>query len=138
MAGELVDVMEEKVHVMEKLVGVIEEQVDVMEDLLHVMEEQVDVIEELVDVMGLRHWFLITKVPHKKHLMMGKTSKLSQDLPNLIVAKHTDGIGYRRISRLLKVQVSTVGAIIRKWKEHNFIISTGHNQVLPTRFQLEE
>ncbi|XP_035388606.1 regulator of G-protein signaling 7a isoform X2 [Electrophorus electricus] len=63
------------------------------------------------------------KVPHKKHLMMGKICELSQDLCNLIVAKHTDGIGYRRISKLLKVLVSTVGAIIRKWKEHHFTIN---------------
>ncbi|CAJ0928429.1 unnamed protein product [Ranitomeya imitator] len=55
--------------------------------------------------------------------MMGKTSELSQDLRKLIVAKHTDGIGYRKISKLLKVSVSTVGAIIRKWKEHHFTIN---------------
>ncbi|XP_077112429.1 farnesyl pyrophosphate synthase-like [Ranitomeya variabilis] len=59
----------------------------------------------------------------KKHLMMGKTSELSQDLRKLIVAKHTDGIGYKKISKLLKVSVSTVGAIIRKWKEHHFTIN---------------
>ncbi|XP_073493372.1 farnesyl pyrophosphate synthase-like isoform X1 [Phyllobates terribilis] len=51
---------------------------------------------------------------------MGKTSELSQELRNLIVAKHTDGIGYKKISKLLKVSVSTVGSIIRKWKEHHF------------------
>jgi len=55
--------------------------------------------------------------------MMGKSKKLSQDLHNLIVAKHTDGIGYRRISILLNVPMSTVGAIIWKWKEHNFTIN---------------
>ncbi|KAM4043608.1 uncharacterized protein ACNLHF_013839 isoform 2-T3 [Anomaloglossus baeobatrachus] len=54
---------------------------------------------------------------------MGKTSELSQELRNLIVAKHTDGIGYRRISRLLEVPVSTVGAIIRKWNKHHFTIN---------------
>ena len=54
---------------------------------------------------------------------MGKSKALAQDLRNLIVAKHTDGIGYRRISKLLNVPVSTVGAIIRKWKEHNFTIN---------------
>ncbi|XP_073408433.1 uncharacterized protein [Dendrobates tinctorius] len=59
----------------------------------------------------------------KNLLMMGKTSELSQDLRKLIVAKHTDGIGYRKISKLLKVSVSTVGAIIRKWKEHHFTIN---------------
>ena len=67
--------------------------------------------------------FLITKVSHNGHLMMGKSKELVQDLRNLIVAKHTDGIGYRRISKLLNVPVSTVGAIIRKWEEHNFTIN---------------
>ncbi|CAI9531390.1 unnamed protein product [Staurois parvus] len=44
--------------------------------------------------------------------MMGKSKALSQDLCSLVVAKHTDGIGYRRISKLLNVPVSTVGTII--------------------------
>ncbi len=64
-----------------------------------------------------------TNVSHKKHFMTGKSKELSQDIRNIIVAKHTDGIGYRRISILLNVPVSTVGAIIRKWKEHNFTIN---------------
>uniref|UniRef100_A0A8P4GTK9 Transposase Tc1-like domain-containing protein n=1 Tax=Dicentrarchus labrax TaxID=13489 RepID=A0A8P4GTK9_DICLA len=55
--------------------------------------------------------------------MMGKTKELSQDLRNLIVEKHTDSIGYRRISKLLNVPVSTVGAIIQKCKEHHFTIN---------------
>uniref|UniRef100_A0A8C7YV12 Transposase n=1 Tax=Oryzias sinensis TaxID=183150 RepID=A0A8C7YV12_9TELE len=55
--------------------------------------------------------------------MMGKSKELSKDLRNLIVAKHTEGIGYRRISKLLKVPVSTIGAIIRKWKEHGITIN---------------
>lgn len=37
---------------------------------------------------------LITKVSHKKNLMMGKTNELSQGLHKFIVVKHTDGIGY--------------------------------------------
>ena len=49
---------------------------------------------------------------------MGKSKELLQDRRNLIVAKHTDGIGYRRISKLLNVPVSTVGAIIQKLKDH--------------------
>ncbi len=60
---------------------------------------------------------------HKTNFMMGKSKELSQDLRNLIFAKHTDDIGYRRISILLNVPVSTGGAIIQKWKEHNFTIS---------------
>ncbi len=35
--------------------------------------------------------------------MMGKSKELSVDLRNLIVEKHFDGNGYRRISRMLNV-----------------------------------
>ena len=66
---------------------------------------------------------LNTKVSHKKNLMMGKSKELSQDLRNLLFAKHTDGIGYRRISKLLNIPVSTVWTISRKWKEHHFTIN---------------
>ncbi len=37
--------------------------------------------------------------------MMGKSKELSVDLRNLIVEKHFDGNGYRRISRMLKMCV---------------------------------
>ncbi|XDV34431.1 hypothetical protein PO909_004589, partial [Leuciscus waleckii] len=52
--------------------------------------------------------------------MMSKSKELSQDLCNLIVAKHNDGIGYRCHSKLLNGPVCTFGAIIRKWKDNNF------------------
>jgi len=55
--------------------------------------------------------------------MMVKSKELYQDLRNLIVAKQNDGIGYRRISKLLNVPVSTVGAIIWKWKDNHFTIN---------------
>src|SRR4029434_5208069 len=55
--------------------------------------------------------------------MMGKSKELSQDLRNLLFAKHTDGIGYRRISKLLNIPLSTVWTISRKWKEHHFTIN---------------
>ena len=58
--------------------------------------------------------------------MMGKSKEISQDLHNLIVAKHIDGIGYRRISKLLNPPVSTTGAIIHKWKQHHSIINRSH------------
>src|SRR4029434_11361868 len=54
---------------------------------------------------------------------MGKSKEVSQDCCNLIVAKHNDGIGYRCISKLLNAPVSTVGAIIQKWKEYNFTVN---------------
>lgn len=49
----------------------------------------------------------------KRLLMMGKTNELSQDLHNLIVGKHADGTSYR-ISKILKIPLSTVGAIIQR------------------------
>ncbi len=57
---------------------------------------------------------------HKKHFLMGKSKDLSQDLSIVIVAKHTDGIGYKRISECSSEQC---WAIIWKWKEHHFIIN---------------
>ncbi len=65
----------------------------------------------------------MTNVLHKKHFMMDKSKELSQDLCKLIVAKHTDDIGYRRITVLLNIPVSTVRAVIRKRKEYNFTIN---------------
>ncbi|KAJ8261442.1 hypothetical protein COCON_G00171650, partial [Conger conger] len=65
----------------------------------------------------------LSLVPHKKHLMMGKSKELSRDLCNQIVAKHENGIGYRRISQLLNLPVSTIGGIIRKWKQHHSTIN---------------
>ncbi|KAI3375981.1 hypothetical protein L3Q82_016507, partial [Scortum barcoo] len=55
--------------------------------------------------------------------MMGKSKELSQDLRSLIVAQHQNGTGYRLISKNLSIPVSTVGAIIRKWKKHHLIIN---------------
>ncbi|KAJ8364841.1 hypothetical protein SKAU_G00136720 [Synaphobranchus kaupii] len=54
---------------------------------------------------------------------MGKSKELSQDLRNQIVAKHENGIGYRRISQLLNLLVSSIGGIIRKWKQHHSTIN---------------
>lgn len=62
-------------------------------------------------------------IEHMKKGRVGKSKELSQDLRTVIVAKHSDGIGYRRISKLLNVPVSTVGAIIQKWKDHHFTIN---------------
>lgn len=55
--------------------------------------------------------------------MMGRGKELSQDLRNKIVVLHKNGSGYRRISQLLNVPVSTIGSIIRKWKEKNSTIN---------------
>lgn len=54
---------------------------------------------------------------------MGKTKELSVDLREKIVDLHKTGMGYKTISKKLGVKVTTVGAIVRKYKTHNMIIN---------------
>ncbi|KAI4882017.1 hypothetical protein NFI96_000726 [Prochilodus magdalenae] len=54
---------------------------------------------------------------------MGKTKELSQDLRVRIVDLHKAGMGYKKISKVLDVKVTTIGAIIRKFKEYNMTIN---------------
>ncbi|KAG2456859.1 TCB1 transposase, partial [Polypterus senegalus] len=46
-----------------------------------------------------------------------KSKELSVDLRDRIVSRHKSGEGYRKISAALKVLMSTVASIIRKWKK---------------------
>uniref|UniRef100_A0AAQ4NUB9 Transposase Tc1-like domain-containing protein n=1 Tax=Gasterosteus aculeatus aculeatus TaxID=481459 RepID=A0AAQ4NUB9_GASAC len=46
-----------------------------------------------------------------------KSKELSVDLRDRIVSRHRSGEGYRKISAALKVPMSTVASIIRKWKK---------------------
>ncbi|KAI4889350.1 hypothetical protein NFI96_010278 [Prochilodus magdalenae] len=46
-----------------------------------------------------------------------KSKELSVDLRDKIVSRHKSGEGYRKISAALKVPMSTVASIIRKWKK---------------------
>ncbi|KAG2455383.1 TC1A transposase, partial [Polypterus senegalus] len=46
-----------------------------------------------------------------------KSKELSVDLRDRIVSRHKSGEGYRKISATLKVPMSTVASIIRKWKK---------------------
>lgn len=54
---------------------------------------------------------------------MGKTKELSQDLRVRIVDLHKAGMGYKKISKVLDVKVTTIGAIVRKFKEYNMTIN---------------
>ncbi|XP_061539192.1 transposable element Tcb1 transposase isoform X1 [Phycodurus eques] len=45
-----------------------------------------------------------------------KSRELSVELRDKIVSSHRSGEGYRKISAALKVPMSTVGSVIRKWK----------------------
>ena len=49
---------------------------------------------------------------------MGKTKELSKDIRDKIVDLHKAGMGYKKISNQLGEKLTTVGAIIRKWKKH--------------------
>ncbi len=49
---------------------------------------------------------------------MAKTKELSKDARDKIVDLHKTGMGYKTIAKQLGEKVTTVGAIIRKWKKH--------------------
>ncbi len=48
---------------------------------------------------------------------MAKTKEMSKDVRDNIVDLHKAGMGYRTIAKQLVEKVTTVGAIIRKWKK---------------------
>ena len=47
---------------------------------------------------------------------MKNGKNFSEDVRNMIITKHKKGLGYRKISSQLNIPISTIGAIIRKWK----------------------
>ncbi len=49
---------------------------------------------------------------------MAKTKELSKDVRDKIVDLHKAGMGYKTIVKQLGENVTTVGAIIHKWKKH--------------------
>ena len=49
---------------------------------------------------------------------MGKTKELSKDMRDKIVDLHKAGMGYKKISKQLGEKLTTVGAMIRRWKKH--------------------
>lgn len=67
---------------------------------------------------------------------MGKTKELSQDLRVRIIDLHKAGMGYKKISKVLDLKVTTIGAIVRKFKKHNMIINrprSGAPKKIPPR-----
>ena len=54
---------------------------------------------------------------------MRKTKELSQRMRRLIVDEHSRGIGYRKISSKYNIHVSTIGAIIQRWKRYGVVIN---------------
>src|SRR4029434_5034893 len=54
---------------------------------------------------------------------MGKTKELSKDIRDKIVDLHKAGMGYKTISKQLGGKQTTVGAIIRKWQQHQTTVN---------------
>ncbi len=54
---------------------------------------------------------------------MAKTKELSKDVRDKIVDLHKAGMGYKTMAKQLSEKVTTVGAIIRKWKKHKITAS---------------
>ncbi len=54
---------------------------------------------------------------------MAKTKELSKDVRDTIVDLHKAGMGYKTIAKQLGEKVTTVGAIIRKWKKHKITVN---------------
>ncbi|KAK3568380.1 hypothetical protein QTP86_005581 [Hemibagrus guttatus] len=55
--------------------------------------------------------------------IIAKTKELSKDVRVKIVDLYKAGMGYKTISKQLGEKVTTVGAIIRKWKKHKITVS---------------
>ena len=53
---------------------------------------------------------------------MPKTAELSESTRKSIIQLHRDGLGYRKISSVLNIPISTVGDTVRRWK--SFHLST--------------
>ncbi len=54
---------------------------------------------------------------------MAKTKELSKDVRDKIVDLHKAGMSYKTIAKQLDEKVTTVGAIIRKWKKHKITVN---------------
>ncbi len=54
---------------------------------------------------------------------MTKTKELSKDVRDKIVDLHKAGMGYKTIAKQLGEKVTTVCAIIRKWKKHKITVN---------------
>ncbi len=54
---------------------------------------------------------------------MAKSKELSKDVRDKIVDLHKAGMGYKTIAKQLGEKVTTVGAIIHKWKKHKITVN---------------
>ncbi len=60
---------------------------------------------------------------YSKLSTMAKTKELSKDVRDKIVDLYKAGMGYKTITKQLGEKVTTVGAIIRKWKKHKITVN---------------
>ena len=67
---------------------------------------------------------------------MGKTKELSKGIRDKIVDLHKAGMGYKQMSKQLGEKLSTVGAIIRKWKKHRLPRSGAPRKISPRRISM--
>ena len=56
-----------------------------------------------------------------KERMFFLTVELSQRMRRLIVDEHSPGMGYRQISSKYNIHVSTIRAIIQRWKRYGVV-----------------
>ena len=56
---------------------------------------------------------------------MGKTKELSKNIRDKIVDLHKPWLGYKKISKQLGEKLTTVGAIIIKWKSPPISLGLG-------------
>ena len=60
---------------------------------------------------------------------MPKTAELSESTRKSIIQLHRDALGYRKISSVLNIPISTVGDTVWRWKSFHFSTSlprSGH------------
>ena len=67
---------------------------------------------------------------------MGKTKELTKDFRDKILDLHKAGMGYKTIGKQLGQKQTTIGAIIRKWKQHQKQLSIALGLGLHARYPL--
>ncbi len=69
---------------------------------------------------------------------MAKIKELSKEVRDKIVDLHKPGMSYKTIAKQLGEKVTTVGAIIRKWKKHKITVNLSLSLGLHARSHLVE
>ncbi len=67
--------------------------------------------------------YLYKRQPVHRSNQSTKTKELSKDVRDKIVDLHKAGMGYKTIAKQLGEKVTTVAAIILKWKKHKITVN---------------